>query len=219
MKNNNKSVAPHVLEIINELFKQNGKKNIPDVKEICSKARISRDAAIKHLYEWWEQQQESELRTDILSPYFTELSPHGNKLQQAIISLQCLAKELEIYSDSLNHLPNQTIPLGNYILHSLQEIENKLFVTDSYVNELTHDKTRLEKELHQTLHENSRLVEELGEMQHIFLRKHEQLQEQLDAKKREVLAANHLIKSLKREKRRPTLKRFFYDYNLILKSK
>ncbi|STX44228.1 Uncharacterised protein [Legionella donaldsonii] len=219
MKNNDKSVAAHVLEIINELFKQNGKKNIPDVKEICSKAKINRDAAIKHLYEWWEQQQDSELRRDILSPSLTELSPDGNKLQQAIISLQCLAKELEIYSDSLNHLSNQTIPLGNYILHSLQEIENKLFVTDSYVHELTHDKTQLEKDLHQTLNENSRLVEEIGEMQHIFLRRQEQLQDQLDAKKREVLAANHLIKSLKREKRRPTLKRVFYDYHLIMKNK
>ncbi len=206
----------HVLEIINELFKQNGRKDIPDVKLVCSKAKINRHTALKWLYEWWEQYQGNESRIQLFSLPSTRSILEGNELQHAIISLQSLAKELEIRSDVLNHLPNNYSPLGNIILHTLQEIENKLLVTYSYMNQLNDDKKKMEEQLNQTLHENKRLGEELKEMHNNSSKKHELLQEQLDAKKREVLAANHLIKSLKREKRRPSLKSFFYDYNLIM---
>lgn len=215
MKNNNKSAPFHTIEIINELLKQCSKKNIPNVKKICSKTKENRNIGSKYLNKRWEQHQEGELSKDVIYLYSRSI-PQRKELQHAIISLQCLAKELEIHSDLLNHLPNHSYPLGNIILHSLQEIENKLLVTYSYTNELNNDKKKLEEQLNRILHENKRLGEEINEMQHISIKKNQKLQQQLDAKKREILAANNLIKSLKREKRRPTLKSFFHDYNLIM---
>ncbi|WP_347252637.1 hypothetical protein [Legionella sp.] len=216
MKNNSKSVGSHILKVINQLFEHNGKKSIPHVKKICLKANINPATAIKYLYVWLEQYQASEFRRDLVYLCSTNQA-QVNELEQAIGSLKCLAKELEIHSTVLNDLTYFSFPLGNHIIHSLQVIENKLFVTYSYVNELNDEKTRVEKQLNQALLENRRLIDEISEMQQVFFKKKEYLEEQLEAKKREVLAAHHLIKSLKREKRRPALKRLIYEHNLIAK--
>ncbi|CDZ76799.1 hypothetical protein BN59_01075 [Legionella massiliensis] len=203
MKKDNKF---HTIELINDLFKQNGQKEIPDIKEICSKANTNRNTAIKYLYEWWENYSSG--KNGLLNFKFVI---NSDELEQALAQLQCLAKELEVHYDSLNYLSNQSYPLGNFILHSLQDIEHKLISNYEYLRELKEDKKGVEEQLSDALHENRRLEE----MQRITTRKQEQIQEQLDAKRREILAAKHLIKALKREKRRPTQKDIFYNYNAI----
>ncbi|STY28620.1 Uncharacterised protein [Legionella wadsworthii] len=58
------------------------------------------------------------------------------QLQSAIAHIQCLAQELELFNDSLNYISHCNTPLGNIILSSLSEIENKLFITYSEIKNL-----------------------------------------------------------------------------------
>ena len=202
MKNNNKLTTSCVLEVINNLFEQNGKTDVPEIKDICSKAKVDRNTALKYLYEWWETHQRNEQNSELLS-YLPNLeqSLAENVLQNASVHLQNLTKELAIYSDSLNYLPDSAYPLGNYLLNSLQEIEDKLFIALAQFEELHQSKKIVELELKNTQLESNRLYEEIEEMQNIASKKLVQLQEELDASRREAISASHLIKTLKREKR------------------
>jgi hypothetical protein len=212
MKNNNKLTTSCVLEVINHLFEQNGKTDVPEIKDICAKAKVDRNTALKYLYEWWERYQEDEQNSELLS-YLPNLeqSLEKNALQDACIHLQNLAKELAIYGDSLNDLPNSTYPLGNYLLNFLQEIEDKLFIALAQFEELQQSKKMVELELKNTQLESNRLYEEIEEMQNIASKKLVQLQEELDASRREAISASHLIKALKREKH-ISQKNVFYYY-------
>jgi hypothetical protein len=212
MKNNNKLTTSCVLEVINHLFEQNGKTDVPEIKDICAKAKVDRNTALKYLYEWWERYQEDEQNSELLS-YLPNLeqSLEKNALQDACIHLQNLAKELAIYGDSLNDLPNSTYPLGNYLLNFLQEIEDKLFIALAQFEELQQSKKMVELELKNTQLESNRLYEEIEEMQNIASKKLVQLQEELDASRREAISASHLNKALKREKH-ISQKNVFYYY-------
>ncbi|MCL9683831.1 hypothetical protein [Legionella maioricensis] len=211
MKNNNKLTASRVLEVINTLFEQNGKTDIPDINEICFRAKVSRNTAFKYLYEWWEKYQKNEHNSELLS-YFPSLEqfPEENILQNISMHLQGLVKEFAVHSDSLNYLPDSPYPLGNYLLNSLQEIEDKLFIALAEFEELHQSKEMVELELKNTRLESNRLYEEIEEMQNIANKKLVQLQEELDASRREVIAADHLVKVLKREKRMSQKNLFYY---------
>jgi hypothetical protein len=140
------------------------------------------------------------------------------ELQNAIAHLQCLSKELEIYSDSLNHLPDFNSPLGNLIQNSLQEIENKLLSSCAHLNDSNHRNQMREEELNNLRHQNGCLSEKMKEIQHLFDKKLDGLNKELDSKKKELVAATLLAKALKRDKRKQhSVKNYLYDYNLMKK--
>lgn len=139
------------------------------------------------------------------------------ELQNAIGHLQCLAKELEIYSDSLNHLPDYNNPLGNFILNSLQDIENKLYTTYSNFNDLNSTNQLRQDALVQLMHENGYLNKKIKEIKQLFDKKCESLTNELNSKKKEIAAVKLLAKSLKREKRKQSVKNYLFDYQLMRK--
>jgi chromosome segregation ATPase len=216
MKNNRKPSTTFVLQEINNLFNINGKKHIPDIKEICSKVKINRSTALEHLYKWWDLYQISEQNSEILEfiPDIETPLRSPNALEKVMAGLQCLFKEIEIYSATLNELPNSPSPLGNHLLNSLQEIESEIYVAVSQLEGLQKCKQMLEIELKNLLRENNRLYEEIREMQDIATKKLARLREDLNASRRDAIAANHLVKSLKRKrgKRTATLKSLLYNY-------
>lgn len=210
MKNSNKIATSHVIEIIDQVFDNNGKKDIPNVQQICVKAGINRPRALKCLYEWWERYNGNDHRLLSLNKITYMIKNEDvNQLQNAVLHLQSLSKEIEIYSESLNQLSDKSFPLGNFILDSLREIENKLFAALAHVSQMNQAKKMIEEQLNEVLIDNARLEEESFETQKNASEKLIHMEETLDAKRREVTAAKHLVKALKKEKRRPTLKRIF----------
>lgn len=213
MRNDNhKTVKSRVLNVINNLFEQNGQKDIPNLKDVCLLSNTNRKTALKYMYEWWDKHQNKK-KSDVLC-YLPNLKhqSEGDVLSNAIAHIQCLLKELSIYSEQLNYLPDTTYPLGNYLLDSLQEIEDKLFAASVQTEEMHHHKEQLELDLKNSQSECKRLYDEIEEMHNISSKKLVQLREELDASRREAMAANHLVKSLKREKRMSKPKKMFYFY-------
>ncbi|MBA3535569.1 MAG: hypothetical protein H0T84_03005 [Tatlockia sp.] len=216
MKNNRKQSATYVLCEINNLFNINGKKHIPDIKEICSRAKIDRSTALAHLYKWWDLYQISEQNSEILEfiPDIETPLLSPNALEKVMAGLQCIFKEIEINSATLNELTTSSSPFGNHLLNSLQKIESELYIALSQSEGLQKCKEMLEIELKNLQRENNRLYEEITEMQDIATQKLAGLHEDLNASRRDANAANHLVKSLKRKrgKRIPTLKSLDYNY-------
>ncbi|MBA2710448.1 MAG: hypothetical protein H0U57_07655 [Tatlockia sp.] len=215
MKNAKNLSTTFVLQEISYLFNANGKKHIPDIEEICAKTKLNRSTALKFLYMWWDQYQSSEQYSDMLSflPKIDLPQRSTNALENAIAGLQCIYKEIELNNVALNNIDYSMTPFGNNLLDSLQDIKSELYFAANQVEDLNKCKNSIESELKNALRENICLQDEIREMHVIASKKLTQLREDLNASKREALAAKHLVKTIKRkwQRRTPTLKSLFYN--------
>lgn len=178
-----------------------GRSEIPDVKQICLETNVDRQTAMKLLCTWWDKcyiKDQQEIEPDhSISP--NELK---NNLSHIIALIECLSKEVALYSELLNNAPS-TFPLGNHILNSLQAIEDQILLD---FNQLESSKNLIQNELKNALEENNHLSLAYLELEHKSSKEFRELQEQFEANKREVLAATQKIKSLKRDKRKISFK-------------
>jgi hypothetical protein len=208
---NNKFKKSNILKIIENLYKLSGRREIPDVSEVCLEAKIDRQAAVKFLYAWWGKYHTSNYKKieqlNSLADSFAVRKEGGdNLLAKANASIECLYKEVELHNELLNNVPNSPFPLGNYIVNSLQEIENQLSIDLTHINELRINKKLIQDELNHALKENNHLYSAFGELKENMAKEVAELQEKLDASRREALAAKQKLKSLKRDKHRPAIK-------------
>lgn len=205
---NNKFIKNNIIKIIDNLYKLSGRKEIPDLTKICLEAKLDRQTAIKFLYAWWDKYYINKHKNiDPLNILVNSIKESDkDSLVRVNALVQCLSKEIILYNELLNNLPNFTFPLGNYILNSLQEIEGQIFADLDHINELKHSNKVMQEELQHFLEENNRLYTEFVDLQNKTAKEINDLNEKLDASRREALAANQKLKSLKRDKRRLSLK-------------
>jgi hypothetical protein len=211
---NNKFIKHKIIKIIDNLYKLSGKQEIPDVKKICSAAKIDRRTAGKFLHTWWDKyyiKKDKKASQINLSAEVLE----ENFLAKTNASIQCLSKEIVLYSELLNTLPNSSFPLGNYILSILDDVESQIFVALNHINELRVNKKIIQQELKKVLKENTHLQASYLSLQNQTQKELNELKRKLDVSRREALAVNHRLKSLKRDRRRISLKPLVNDYSTI----
>ncbi|MBA2651708.1 MAG: hypothetical protein H0U73_05525 [Tatlockia sp.] len=211
--NNSKIIKSRVTNVIEQLFEQSDNKEIPDITEICSRAKTNRKVALKYLYQWWEQQAVNSPFADWLTGQ-SEYSALEQSLQGILNSLDCQIKELDIYNEELNFIPNTIHPLGNHLINSLLIIKDEVSYALKTTERAREDHEVLENTLRQKVHECDRLTRELNGIQASHTRKLSLLREELDASRRESTAAKLLAKSLKRRKKSFSLKRVYVPYKL-----
>lgn len=199
--NNNKFIKSKIIKIIDNLYRLSGRSEIPDVKKICLETKVDRQTALKLLCTWWDKcyikEHQGTEHNDSISP--NELKENLSKI---ITLIECLSKEVALYSELLNNAPS-TFPLGNHILNTLQVIEDQILLD---FNQLESNKNLIQSELKNALEENNHLSLAYLELENKSSKELRELQEKLDANKREVLAATQKIKSLKRDKRKISFK-------------
>ncbi|MBA2657833.1 MAG: hypothetical protein H0U70_12765 [Tatlockia sp.] len=201
MKNNNKALKSRVVNVIEQLFERSDNQLIPDVEEICSKAKTNRKTALKYLYQWWDQQAANCSGVDWLSTLSEEEFDGCNLLQSVFTSVECLIKEIENSYEAFNFSSENSYPLTNHIVQPLLEIKDKILQVIN-LNENTKEHLKeLEKTVCDKQDECERLKRELDAMQSAYSKKLSLMREELDASRRETTAAKLLVKSLKREKR------------------
>ena len=191
-----------------------GRNEIPDVKKVCVEAKVDRQTALKFLYVWWDKYHTNHHQpikpfNSMVASSLDHKEREGNLLLKINAAIQCLCKEVELHNELLNNASNTTFPLGNYIASRLQEIENQIFIDLSHINELRNSKKLIEEELNQALKENNHLYAAFVELKNNTDKEVAELQEKLDASRREALAAKQKLKSLKRDKHRPAIKNVF----------
>lgn len=216
---NNKFLKINVIKIIDNLYKLSGKDEIPDVKKICSEAKVDRQTAIKFLCTWWEKHYAQYSKKDAPVTLITQsfLPPEVNEealLVKACASVQCLSKEVLLYNEILNNSAPSSTPLGNYILNSLQEIENHLFIDKDIIKESQERQRLLQEELKKSLEENNNLSARYLLLEKNTAKELHELQEKLDASRREALAATQRLKSLKRDRRKLSINEYFSELSL-----
>ncbi|WP_058533237.1 coiled-coil domain-containing protein [Legionella saoudiensis] len=199
--NNNKFIKSKIIKMIDNLYRLSGRSEIPDVKKICLETKVDRQTAMKYLCAWRDKcyiKKQNEIEhDDSLS-----LNEVKDNLSKIMALIECLSKEVALYSDLLNNTPF-TFPLGNHILNNLQAIEDQILLDFNY---LESNKNLIQKELKDALEENNRLALALLELKNKSAKELRELQKEFDDNKRELLAANQKIKSLKRDKRKISFK-------------
>lgn len=214
---NNKFIKNNIIKIIDNLYKLSGKTKIPDVKKICLETKLDRQTAMKFFYVWWDQCYVKE-HNNIEQNGFVNFLPLPQTEQIFLARVhslvECLFKEVTMYSELLNNLPHSTFPLGNHILNSLQEIENQIFIDIDNIHKLANSKSLIQEELRLALEENNRLSIALLEQKNKTSKELKELTTRLDDSKRELAAANHRIKSFKRDKRKQPQKNVIDNYYL-----
>lgn len=205
-----KNIKSRVANVIDQLFEQNDRV-IPDVKEICSRAKTNRKTALKYLYQWWEKQSATTADSvDWLNCFKT--SSEEKTLYGIHTSLEYLIKEVEVYGEALNFLPETTHPLGNHMINSLLEIKDKILAVINSNEETIKLQEHLEHAMGQKQTECERLTREIDGIQAGYSKKLSELREELESSRREATAAKLLVKSLKREKRATLAKNPFYAF-------
>lgn len=211
---NNKFKKGTILKIIENLYKLSGKQEIPDVSKVCLEAKVDRQTAVKFLYVWWNKYHTN--KREPLTSHVNSSTVFNERedslLAKANASIQCLYKEVELHNELLNNVPNSTFPLGNYIVNSLQEIENQLLIDLNHLNEVCANKKLIQDELNATLKENNQLYSTVVDLKNNVAKEVAELQEKLDASRREALAAHQKLKSLKRDRHRPAIKNLLSMY-------
>ncbi|MFJ1269601.1 hypothetical protein ACD661_13625 [Legionella lytica] len=199
--NNNKFIKSKIIKIIDNLYRLSGRSEIPDVKQICLETNVDRQTAMKLLCIWWDkcyikEHQGTEYNHSISA---NELNDNLSKI---IALIEYLSKEVALYSEVLNNAPS-TFPFGNHILNSLQAIEDQVLLD---FNQLESNKNLIQSELKNALEENNHLSLAYLELENKSSKELRELQEKLEANKRELFAATQKIKSLKRDKRKISFK-------------
>lgn len=211
MKSNHyKSNKAKVMQAMNALFEQNGKKEIPDVKEVCTVAQTSPQTTLKYMYEWWDAYQDSDKESLLQhTPEFN--SSKKDSLKKVSLDIECLLKEVELHGESLNYLPELNFPLGNYICDTLQVINNKLLVCVAVTAD--DEVEQLQEKLKEVQTEYASLAREVAEDRKTYAKKILKMREDCNEKNRELTAARLLIKSLKQEWRNSNQKKLYYYNN------
>ncbi|WP_133136752.1 hypothetical protein [Legionella rowbothamii] len=197
--NNNKFIKSKIIKMIDNLYKLSGRSEIPDVKKICLETKVDRQTAMKFLCAWWDK---CYIKEQHATEYSLSLNEVKDNLSKVIALIECLSKEVALYSDLLNNA-SSTFPLGNHILNSLQVLEGQILLD---FNQLESNKNLIQNELKSALEENNRLSLAYLELESKSSKELRELQEKFEVNKREVLALNQKIKSLKRDKRKISFK-------------
>lgn len=210
--NNYKLIQSRVIEAVNQLFEQNGKKEIPDVKMVSLTAQTDNRTALKFMYEWWDSYKAAD--KEKLLHHTPDLSKvQDDRLKKVSLDVECLMKEINLYADSLNYLPDADIPLGNYIGDALQAINHKILLVYADSLDKQKDRHKLQEKVQDLQTQAINLTADLYNARTGYAKKIIDLREQLDEKRRELAVARLLIKSLKQEKRANNKKNLFYYNN------
>ena len=92
----------------------------------------------------------------------------------------------------------------------MQDAENQLFTDLNHIKELRDSKKIIQDELKKSLEENTHLHSAYVTLQEHARKELNELQEKLDASRREALAANQRLKSFKRDKINSSIKNLIY---------
>ena len=96
---NNKFIKSKILKIIDNLYKLSGRKEIPDVKKVCSEAKIDRQTAVKFLYAWWDKYYIKNNKKIPQLSIINNSSPFNETIEDKLLvkaraCIECLSKEI-----------------------------------------------------------------------------------------------------------------------------
>lgn len=216
MKNNNyKNMKKEIIKIIDKLFHQNGKKEIPDVNAICSLTKSPRKTVLKYLCEWWINNNQVKKSFQFTMPVAEKNNKKMSQLDSLSNDINFIIREIDAHNESLNFLPNSNFPLGNYLIEQMITIEQKFLILKQELNDEFDLEYTLKEKLINSQNENFVLQSKIDHLTAHFQKKISDLEEVINASRREAVAAKHRAKSLKREKHTISLRHWLRYQNSV----